>query len=667
MRELVIDIETTVKNTVGGSKGNAFCPDNYTVLYGDKVVGEEKITILDHIDYSGADVYIGHNIKFDLHWIHREDKEYYNLIKTKKIWDTQIAEYMLTAQQSLYPALTDVSVKYAGTAKLDVVKAAWDQGVQTEDMDKNILTEYLEGDLRNTEIVYKAQRKRAKELGMEELIWAIMRSVQAVTDMEINGLAIDINRLASIETELKEEYGTLSAGLESYVFQSYREIPEELINLSSPLWLQAILFGGNVSYQLTIPDGFYKGGKKKGLPKTKKVEYEKTLTSLINYTPKEEWKNKKGYSTAEDILEEINLEIDHPFIKGLLRLRWLQKQLGTYCEGIRELVFPDGFIHHNLNQCATVTGRLSGSSPNMQNIPTGKDSDIKSYFISRYGDKGYILNVDYSQLEIIWQAFVTRDKRLIEDVINNVDFHVLRLALKERKSYEEVFDLTKVKQIPEWIEKRNSIKHEFSFKRAYGAGAKSIAEGIGFSIEEVKALIKAEEALYPQLTEFFNRVRSTARVRYKPDTHKSESGKSLGTGFYQCVTGRIYHFKEYESKWKDKIFTDFSMPQVRNYPIQGGATGDMVQIVMGRLNDLIFQYREAFDGQLHLINQVHDSMIFDVHEQHLDTACHFINKVLSNSPQILKETIGLDFDLPLKTDMSYGRNWKDQQPYKFIQ
>lgn len=673
MNPVVIDIETTIKNTIGNNKGSAFCPDNFIVLFGIKTEFGVYTCTLDKARelvnklFSVEDdyIFIGHNFKFDMHWIYREIPDLYWLIKRNTIWDTQVVEYMLSAQTKLYPSLDETAPKYGGTTKPDLIKAAWEQGVQTETMDKNALSDYLLGDLENTFKVYKGQVEKAKKVGMDKLIPAIMRGTQAITDMEINGLKIDTNSMDALQEVLQEEYDLLHNRALHILKDFYRLIPSPFINLDSTLWLQAILYGGKVSYVEKEQIGFYKSGKKKGEKKYRNVEVEKTLDPIINFTPLQEWANAKGFSTKEEALKIIRNQLeaegqDFEFVDILLRLRWLTKQINTYCQGMKELIFPGDIIHHNLNQCATATGRLSGTNPNLQNIPSEEASEIKRFFISRFYDKGYILEVDFSQLEVVWQAFVSGDTQMKKDIMDGVDFHIKRLAIKEKMDYEEVLRLCKHEELPEWVEKRKKIKN-FSFQRAYGAGATAIAASTGLSIEEAKSLIEQEKKLYPQVEEWYKTVQATATVRRREATHTSESGKQLGTGFYQCKTGRAYAFKEYESEYG----IGFKPTQIRNYPIQGGATGDMVQIVMGYMNDRIDEYSEIFKDKLFMINQVHDSLVFDCHESVLDKAAEFIYIILTNSPAILKETLGLDFDLPLKVELKYGRNWKNTEVYKF--
>ncbi len=110
----------------------------------------------------------------------------------------------------------------------------------------------------------------------------------------------------------------------------------------------------------------------------------------------------------------------------------------TKVRGMLQYVQPDGIIHHSLNLCATATGRLSSSNPNLQNLPRDGTSRVKEMFESRFGKAGRIIEVDYSALEVVMLAALSGDENLLEQLIKGTDMHCLRLAAKLGEPYEEV-------------------------------------------------------------------------------------------------------------------------------------------------------------------------------------------------------------------------------------
>jgi len=164
---VTIDLETTIKNDIGkGNKPSPFSPKNRIVAIGRSYLNSRNWLSSDTFTSRYNKNYIskttprlsayisrivGHNLKFDLHYCRKESL--FDNLHEYNVWDTQLAEYILTGQQDKFPKLDLVAVKYGGTHKLDKVKELWDAGVQTEDIDEDLLMEYLEGDVRNTLLV----------------------------------------------------------------------------------------------------------------------------------------------------------------------------------------------------------------------------------------------------------------------------------------------------------------------------------------------------------------------------------------------------------------------------------------------------------------------------------------------------------------------------------
>lgn len=229
----------------------------------------------------------------------------------------------------------------------------------------------------------------------------------------------------------------------------------------------------------------FKAGKHKGQPKVFKIDSDveklkwgdKTYTfkGLINLyeLPKHvqdqylgkraEFSGKRNlvcgtpvYSTSGGSLDVLATYTDAA--KPLKELKALEKDQGTYYlkvddkgneSGMLKYVEPDGIIHHRLNNCATVTGRLSGSSPNMQNLPRDGTSKVKEMFSSRFGDAGRIVEVDYSALEVVALASISGDKNLLENLLAGTDMHCYRLAGALGEDYESVVEKCNDKSHPE--------------------------------------------------------------------------------------------------------------------------------------------------------------------------------------------------------------------------
>lgn len=668
---LYVDVETTIRNKIGKNKASAFCPDNFIVWSGLKRCHDDSVSIVNgpaQPPKEAGYTVVGHNVKFDLHHLRAADDGWWEYVLNNGVWDTSIAEYLLTAQVEKYPSLDKCSTKYGGTVKDDRLKEEfWGKGIDTTEIPEDIILPYLEQDVLNTEIIATAQMEEAERLGMMPLMRAMMQAMLATAEMEWNGLYVDLDRLESIQGSLETERRSLLLTLEDEVLEDCAGLPRDQLNLSSNKQLSALLFGGEIEYTDKEQIGFFKTGEKKGQPRFKNVK--KTVDVKRKYTPLKEWENKLGYySSSDDILSVLLGEHGGAFLEGMLRLRWLNKQINTYAEGMKKLLMDNSLIHHSLQCTSTSTGRLSCTAPNLQNIPSQGESEIKGYFASRFGDKGRIISADYSQLEVVWLAWAAGDENMKNDIRNGVDFHCKRLALKVNEPYEDVVRKCKVEELPEWVEMRKKIK-TFSFQRSYGAGAAAISAATGMSVDEVKAIIKNEEKAYPQLTKFYKDIQGQVERSALAAKHvyKNEGGVDLKYGFYTSPTGRRYHFPQslftYFDKTKKRKVTEvsFSPTIIKNYPIQGGATGDLVPFMMAVLMHKL--RKQGWGEKALLINQVHDSIMLDIHEDLVYDVCQLVKDTLEDAPRYLGKHFGLDFDLPLGVDVEFGLNWKEQETF----
>ena len=434
-----------------------------------------------------------------------------------------------------------------------------------------------------------------------------------------------------------------------------------------------------------ITQDTFKGGKNVGKGKFKNNKVPDTtkpkgrLTdhffTFDGYTkPKPSWKGESTdawdgplYSVAAEVIDELEIR-KLPFTKALAKHTKLTKDLSTYYwaenkkgkrKGMLTLVQPDGIIHHKLNLTSTVTSRMSSSDPNMQTLPRGRTSDVKQMFESRFED-GEMSEIDYSQLEVVIQAVLSGDKQMIKDLNAKVDFHCKRLAIKEHKTYEEVVELCKVLEIMEWVDKRTGAK-VFSFQRAYGAGVEAVMHATGMSKAEVEALIAAEEATYPMLKKFdemlekhiYNNAYYTKSVLFVNGVafKQMESYWEAPTGTrYTWRTGVTPDFMHKHGK-----YTGFSPPERKNYPVQGFG-GEIVQTMLGK----VFRYfiaNDRFNGDVLMVNTVHDCMILDGKKGKTTPVAKECQKILESVPELFNSKFDkLNITVPFPCETEVGNN-----------
>lgn len=653
---LVVDVETTMKCPVGNNKANPFWPENRVVMKGVQDVSHQGrsgtwITSIGGVErkLSTATFLVGHNIAFDIHHLLKAGTLKQEQLGKLQIWDTQLAEYLLTGQQHKWASLDELSAKRGGIAKDGRVSTMFKAGKGADEVPEDMLKEYLWNDLKNTNKVFWSQYAEALDKGMRPLIWSQMDARLATIEMTYNGLAIDTTFLRTRAAELRDELLLL----EGWLHSAGHGLTGHPLDPTSPAQLSTILFGGEVKWKENEKVGTYKNGK----DKYKQVEHVKKIYGPVLHNP--EWVGKNGKpSTADDVIEELlgrpsvkALSPYHELLEKVQDYRDKSKQLSTYFDALDKLIMPDGFIHHNLNHCATGTGRLACSEPNLQNQSTKNTSDIKKAFVSRWGDDGYIVEADYSQLEMMVLAVLSGDTQLMEDIATGTDMHrELFLQVHSRYPTEE----------ERWWFKR------CSFALVYGGGVGAIAAQGRTDRATAKRFIEVFYTRYPGVKAWHDELIELAKgFRYHDGTKDTETGLPIGkVKMFSKLSNRRYIFREYPNSpevkaWKHEECS-FSPTELKNYQVQGGATGDIVPLVIGRLFRVLKNNPRLADKCL-LINTVHDSVLLDIHKSVLREALLVIRQVMESAPTLIKETWGYDWPLPFKVGISYGPNWFEQK------
>lgn len=404
---IVLDVETNILNDTGiGFKASPFFKGNNIVCLGFIDADDETETpvVMDarRLPYNpvkifNAGMWVGHNIKFDILHIRKQwPRLYEEWYKAGgRVWDTMVVEYLLSGQTEKSPSLDSCAVKYGGTVKDDKIKEYWDKGIDTALIPQSELHEYLEGDVRNTLLIFNKQLERVSSSGMYPLVTAQMEATLALAEMEWNGMQMDRELLAGELVKKEIKVASLLISLRDRMLDI---LPENLdvkaLTPLSPNQVATMIYGGEVKTKEYVPvlDGsgnkvLYKSGIKKGEVRTKVkngvvrikpgVVMERLPSKITNN------KLKSGNYPVDDSALRALLELPPTcfsnkglprFIEDLLAYRELEKDVGTYYHGYLKELWDDDRIHANFNQAITATGRLSCSSPNLQNL-SKKDVD----------------------------------------------------------------------------------------------------------------------------------------------------------------------------------------------------------------------------------------------------------------------------------------------------
>ena len=627
---LVVDLETTIRCPVGNNTGNPMWRSNKVIAAGMQFVGGTYADMYakEGVDLDSvrkicdtADLVIGHNVKFDLLYIYRDTSN-----KIPRIWDTQLAAYLLSGQKHMYASLDELTAEYIGKHALkdDKIKAYWKAGVQTEDIPKSELLDYLRGDVENTSAIFQAQWAEAEGLDILPLMFTQMDALRATIEMNRNGMRVDWdyvwvqrNNYAAVLKEAQDKVAALAPDLDT----------------ASPKQLSLYFFGGEEKYKEKVDDGFYKNGN----PKTKTVERIRKVDG--RYSPTGELGKSGYYSTDDSVLKDLALKGDE-VADQLLIIRECSKIKDTYYEGLLALRFPDHNIYPNLNHCATKTGRLSATNPNLQNqTDTG---DVKRAYVSRYGLDGRILELDYSQLEMVALAYLANDTTLIDDINNGRDMH--------RELYKGMYG-----RYP--TDKERKPFKRFSFLLVYGGGVTTLMAQSGCDRATAKKFINTFYTRYTGVKKYHEEIvakaEASAVVSYDPD----KSGPEY-TYYHTSPTGRHYIFNKYANEYKGGL--SFSPTELKNWPIQGFATGDVVPMMVGILLRKLEEAKLTPDVKL--VMTVHDSVVLDVPLDKLDECAILAKQTLEDAPKYMKSIFNIDFPCQLGVGVDAGLNWQDKEP-----
>jgi len=279
--------------------------------------------------------------------------------------------------------------------------------------------------------------------------------------------------------------------------------------------------------------------------------------------------------------------------------------------------------------------------------------DIRECFGSRFGSSGILMEVDYSQLEIFVLAHLTADEILISDLLSGKDLHIMRAAQLFRVPE---CDVTK---------SQRRIAKTLSFQLQYGAGAKSMSVALDILQSICQEFIDLYYARYPKVKVYQDyHIRAIAGLR-KPTGNSSPTGFPVGKSTLCTKTGRRYVFNEYDNPfykvtngWGEPV--NFSPTQIKNYPVQGFATGDIVPMVLGEVYHAVVPYHDT----VKLINTVHDSILLDMQDTMVYSIGSLVKQVMEDAPDMLKRVFDIDFNLPLNVEIKVGKTWANMKVFE---
>ncbi|MEC6824535.1 DNA polymerase I [Photobacterium piscicola] len=395
-----------------------------------------------------------------------------------------------------------------------------------------------------------------------------MPLVPVLSRMERTGVYIDSALLGAQSIELAQR-------LDEIEKLAY-ELAGEEFNLSSPKQLQAILF------------------EKMALPVIKKTP---------SGTP----------STNEEVLQELAL--DYPLPKLLLEYRGLAKLKSTYTDKLPKMVnVATGRVHTSYHQSGTVTGRLSSSEPNLQNIPVRNQEGrrIRQAFVAKPGYK--ILAVDYSQIELRIMAHLSGDPALLDAFRHGKDIHAATAAEILGLAIDDVS-----------TEQRRRAK-AINFGLIYGMSAFGLAKQLDMGRNEAQDYMNVYFERYPGVLEYMESTRNSAAE----------------LGYVETLFGRRLYLPDIKAR--NGLRRKAAERAAINAPMQGTAA-DIIKLAMIAVDEWVQQQPQ---GQVSLLMQVHDELVFEVEASVLDSVTAKVRELMEQAATLA---------VPLIADAGCGDNW----------
>ncbi len=487
------------------------------------------------------------------------------------VFDTFLAGYVLNPSDERYE-LDILSKKYLqkeiGKKQQTVKQQTFFDDANESEEDCRLLAD-------QTFVNYELYKLFNEKLEKEQMM-GLYRDIEhqlmfVLGDMEIEGFKVDLDMLKELEKNFDSRTDELT--------QRILEITNKTndFNLASPKQLGVLLF------------------EELNLPVIKKT--------------------KTGYSTDIEVLEK--LADKHPVIPLLIELRKLTKINSTYIKGFMKIIDPRTHrIHSTFNQTVTTTGRISSSSPNLQNIPikTEEGKVIRKIFIPSSSDN-LLIDADYSQIELRLLAHISGDENMIEAFRNNEDIHT--------RTASEVFDIP----IDQVTSMQRSSAKAVNFGIVYGISDFGLSRNLNIKRSDAKDYIEKYLDSFPGVRQYMSDIIEEVRK----------------TGYAQTMFGRRRYLPDINST--NFTIRSFGERTALNTPIQGSAA-DIIKIAMVRVS------KRLKESQLKakLILQIHDELIIDCPKTEVDQAEKILKYEMEHAAQLR---------VPLVADLKSADNWYD--------
>ena len=572
-KEICFDTETTGLDANQASiVGMSFSVKEGTACYVSCPEDKNELKkILDKfipIFNDSSITWIGQNLKYDLLILKNLGIEL-----AGNIFDTMLAHYVIEPEGKR--SMDILSAKYLGYETVKITELIGKKGKNQgsmRDVEVEKIKEYAGEDADITLQLKNIFTPELKRKHVEKIFNEVESPlVKVLANMEFEGVRVDTDFLNEYSKELDKEAKLAE--------ESVYKTAGVRFNLASPKQL------GEVLFEKLMLD-----------PKAKKT--------------------KTGqYATGEDVLQKLAHQF--PIVSDILAFRELTKLKSTYVDALPLLINPKtGRVHTTYAQAVAVTGRLSSTNPNLQNIPVRSDrgKEIRKAFIPRDNDH-VLISADYSQIELRIVAAISGDTNMCDAFKMGKDIHTATAA--------KVYGVNEEDVTKEMRYKAKSV----NFGIIYGQGAFGLAENLAISRTEAKTIIDNYKKEFPGITHYME-----STIQFAKDN-----------GYVETLMGRKRWLRDINSS--NFTVRGFAERNAINSPIQGSAA-DMVKLAMIKVHQAIINQKLKSK----MILQVHDELIFDTLKSEAEEMKSLIIENMENALQLPNH-------VPVIAEAGIGENW----------
>lgn len=705
-RVLVLDLETTSQWEFPGERRGRRDPSPYHPAnklvsahwrrLGQGEIGPARRSVFWHRDVAEAhppeplqealdwaELVVAHNAKFDLGWLLEA-----GFRLPERAWCTQIGEYVL-ARARRWPLSLEESAKRRGVALKQgelIHDYFHDQRLDFSEIPWEIVSEYADADVLSCAELYLEQMRLYGEPEhrglwptanmMQDMLWFCL-------EIERNGVAIDRAALEVVRQEYEHERETLHRDLQAMAEDVLGDTP---FNLNSNENLSTILYSRIVTDKPLHRDVFNiyieENGKRARLPRMSQRKFQENVRRTTRVARKtqalhchtcqgrgtirkikkngEPYKKDNtcpqcggrgfllvetgktagyklvpagpadtavhGFAVDKDAVKSLMRQAEEKgyhdalvFLTKLQRYNQVRKYLDSFVYSIQARTRPNGILHPTFNQTVARTGRLSSTEPNFQNQPK-KGFPVRRAVVSRWADQGgTIIEADFSRLEWVTAGELSRDPKLLADIAAKKDAHKLSASIVHGIPEDEVTP-----------DQRGAAKPH-TFAPLYGATGAQEPPHIRRYYEQLFVV-------YPDLGKWHQHLLNTA----------------VTSRIIRIPSGREYYF-EHAKRLPSGSVTQAT--NIKNYPVQGFATGDLVPLACIRF--LRFVRKHGLKSKP--ILTVHDSIVVDVFPGEREQVVRGLVWAMRGVPQEVLQRYDYQMVVELDIELNEGRNWLDGQ------